>query len=315
MKTLKHQPSCHCSHCGHLPAKVLQFAAPDSKKPTYLMRGTLPAGVSLKNHQTRLSVRWVAGGRYTYEVDRRRFVLEPGKFLVLNDGQTYNSHTERDSTAESITVSFDATVLANVLEAETKKEEWLLDNPFESQLQENISFLTNDFRAEGEMPKILENFVRQSQQTKTATTALDESFYALMKQLLKEQRKISRDLANIASAKQSTREELFRRINRARDFIRANFTEELKIEAIAAEVCLSPYHFLRTYKQAFQTTPHQELLNVRLSKAQELLLRSKQNFSLARIALEAGFSDLSSFSKAFKQRFGTSPSRYENRAT
>jgi AraC family transcriptional regulator len=312
MKTIQHQPSCHCSHCGHLPAKVLQFAAPDSQKPTYLMRGTLPAGVALKNHQTRLSVRWVANGRYTYEVDSQRFVLEPGKFLVLNNGQTYNSYVERDVRAESMTVSFDAAVLANVLGAETQKEEFLLDNPFDANAAENISFLTDVYRADGAMQKILENLVRDSGQTKTVTTALDESFYALMKQLLTEQKKISRELSNIASAKKATREELYRRVARARDFIRANFTEELKIEAIAAEVYMSPFHFLRTYKQAFQTTPHQELLNARLAKAHELLLSSKQNFSLARIALEAGFSDLSSFSKAFKQRFGTSPSRFES---
>ena len=49
------------------------------------MRGTL-RDATLSNHRSRLSVRWIVGGQYTYEVDGVRFVLEPGKFLILNDG-------------------------------------------------------------------------------------------------------------------------------------------------------------------------------------------------------------------------------------
>lgn len=306
---LIHVQSCQCSHCGHLPTRVFgRFPTPNVEKPgSYLMRGSL-RDVRLSNHRSRLSVRWVVGGSYTYEVDGERFVLEPGKFLIINDGQIYNSTTARGIVADSLTVSFDYRVFKNVLTALSNKAEWLLDNPFDAGSKSEIGFLVNSYRIEGEFQTLLEQFARFSRGG-FIPSALDESFYLLMRQLLTSQKKVLREVSNIPSAKKSTREELYRRISRAREFLRANSGDELRIETVAAEACLSPFHFLRTYKKAFGVSPHQEILGIRLEKARRLMSRNK--FSLGRIAIESGFADLSSFSKAFHQRFGIAPSQFE----
>ena len=57
-----------------------------------------------------------------------------------------------------------------------------------------------------------------------------------------------------------------------------------------------------------------EYLNtVRLNVAKDLLITS--NYNLSEIAREAGYTDLSYFSKLFKKEYGISPSKYrkENR--
>lgn len=271
------------------------------------MRGSL-RDVMLSNHRSRLSVRWVVGGRYTYEVDDERFVLEPGKFLIINDGQTYNSVTAHGIVTDCLTVSFDYSVFENVLITLSNTDGWLLDNPFKAKPNSEIGFLLNTYRIEGEFQTLLEQFVRFTRGA-FVPTALDESFYLLMRQLLVSQKKVVREVLNIPSAKKSTREELYRRISRAREFLRANADDELRIETVAAEANLSAFHFLRTYKKAFGISPHQEILNIRLEKAHKLMSLGK--FSLGRIAIESGFGDLSSFSKAFRQRFGIAPSQSE----
>ncbi len=271
------------------------------------MRGSL-RDVTLSNHRSRLSVRWIVGGRYTYEVDGERFILEPGKFLIINDGQTYNSVTAHGIVTDCLTVSFNYSVFENVLTTLSNTDGWLLDNPFNANPNSEISFLLNTYRIEGEFQTLLEQFARFTQGA-FVPTALDESFYLLMRQLLVSQKKVVREVLNIPSAKKSTREELYRRISRAREFLRANADDELRIETVAAEANLSAFHFLRTYKKAFGVSPHQEILNIRLEKARKLMSLGK--FSLGRIAIESGFGDLSSFSKAFRQRFGIAPSQSE----
>lgn len=292
--------------------KILGFGGAETagvfQKPTYLMSGRL-RDVTLNNHLARLSVRWVQTGRYVYEVDRQRFVLEPGNFLVLNVGQTYNSAVERHTLTDSLTVSFDDKILGDVHAALTQTAESLLDGGGERVAPPAIQFLNDAYRAGEKLQNLLTHFAAESLKPRGAT-ALDESFYALMRQLLEDRQQINRQIAGIAGAKKSTREELFRRIRRARDFIRANSANELKIDIIAAEANMSPYHFLRTYKQAFGVTPHQELLQMRLDTARSMMQSRRPLFSLARIASTAGFSDLSSFSKAFKKQFGIAPSRF-----
>lgn len=165
------------------------FPAPNVEKPgSYLMRGSL-RDVMLSNHRSRLSVRWIVGGRYTYEVDGERFVLEPGKFLIINDGQIYNSVTARGIVADTFTVSFDYGVFKDVLTGLSNKEEWLLDNPFGANQNSENGFLVNAYRVEGEFQTLLEQFVRFSRGG-FIPAALDELFYSLMRQMLVSQKKV-----------------------------------------------------------------------------------------------------------------------------
>ena len=79
----------------------------------------------------------------------------------------------------------------------------------------------------------------------------------------------------------------------------------LTIEEIAAEACLSPFHFMRTFRRAFGVPPHRYLVDLRLERACALMGR----YPLHVLAVLSGFSDLSAFSKAFRARYGVAPSR------
>jgi AraC family transcriptional regulator len=92
-----------------------------------------------------------------------------------------------------------------------------------------------------------------------------------------------------------------RRIATAIRFIELHFKRALSIEELSALVGISPYHFLRTFKQVAGLTPHQFILRRRLREA-ALRLRTTTEPVLD-IALDAGFGDLSNFNHTFRPSF------------
>jgi AraC-like DNA-binding protein len=77
---------------------------------------------------------------------------------------------------------------------------------------------------------------------------------------------------------------------------------------MAAVACLSPNHFLRTFKQLFHQTPHQYLISKRLEEARRLL--SLTEMPVTDVCFSVGFESLGSFSWLFRHRTGVSPEAY-----
>ena len=70
--------------------------------------------------------------------------------------------------------------------------------------------------------------------------------------------------------------------------MRDNLHEPLSLEYIAQVAALSPYHFLRSFKQHFGQTPHAYLTNQRLKQAKRLLAHT--DIPVTDICLDVGFS-------------------------
>ena len=112
----------------------------------------------------------------------------------------------------------------------------------------------------------------------------------------------------IAVIKRSTRIELFKRLDRTREWIEQNYSSAISLEDMAAQANLNSQHFLRMFKQCYNTTPHQFLINKRLENAKRILASGHD--SVSAVCSTIGFESLSSFSWLFKQKFGVSPSKY-----
>jgi AraC family transcriptional regulator len=86
---------------------------------------------------------------------------------------------------------------------------------------------------------------------------------------------------------------------------------EHSLTSLAGDAAMSPYHFLRTFRQVVGMAPHQYVLRTRLQRAALRLRRSRDEISA--IAFDAGFNDLSTFNRRFKKVMGASPSLYRAR--
>jgi AraC-like DNA-binding protein len=118
-------------------------------------------------------------------------------------------------------------------------------------------------------------------------------------------------LNGIRSVKLETRKELLRRLHTGRQYMDENFLKIDEISEVATISNLSTFHFFRSFRQAFGTTPYQYILNKRLDMAKSMM--NDPGTSLSRIASTCNFSDLFTFSKAFKRRFSVSPSQFQTK--
>jgi transcriptional regulator GlxA family with amidase domain len=117
-----------------------------------------------------------------------------------------------------------------------------------------------------------------------------------------------RRLRSIPVQDESYAERLLIQLSRARAVADSRFADAVGVDDMAEAAAMSKYHFIRRFSDAFDITPYQYLLRVRLEHARSRLETTRDPVSA--ICGESGFSSLGSFSWAFKQRYGHSPSAY-----
>ena len=101
------------------------------------------------------------------------------------------------------------------------------------------------------------------------------------------------------------------RLRRARALIDACYDHPLDLAQIAREASFSPYHFIRLFRQAFDQTPHQYLIQRRIERAKMLLAAGE--LSVTEVCFEVGFQSLGSFSALFHRSVGQPPKVYRAR--
>lgn len=97
-------------------------------------------------------------------------------------------------------------------------------------------------------------------------------------------------------------------LQKARELILDQLGETLRLDTIADVAGLSPYHLVRSFKQAYGQTPHAFQLDQRINRGKQLL---KRGHSLISVAHSLGFADQSHFQRHFKHRHAVTPKVYQ----
>ncbi|MCQ8865764.1 AraC family transcriptional regulator [Vibrio splendidus] len=100
----------------------------------------------------------------------------------------------------------------------------------------------------------------------------------------------------------------FSRISRVLTYIHSNLSSSLSLEDIATQSCWSRWQLQRVFQAETGLTVANYVRELKLSQAAEHLLDGKER--VIDIALGLGFNSEISFSRSFKQMFGSSPSQY-----
>ena len=103
-----------------------------------------------------------------------------------------------------------------------------------------------------------------------------------------------------------------RRLRAVVEYIEEHLDGGPSLAQLAAVVGLNPYHFARQFKAATGLPPHQYVIARRVERAKQLL-QAGTDLSLAEVALHAGFSDQSQFSRHFKRLAGVTPGQFRRR--
>ncbi|MBP1852905.1 helix-turn-helix domain-containing protein [Rhizobium halophytocola] len=102
-----------------------------------------------------------------------------------------------------------------------------------------------------------------------------------------------------------------KRLQRVLDLIEARLGEEITLEELAREACLSPFHFSRLFHQTTGLPPHRFVIDRRIRAAQRMLQTGQ--LSIAEIAFDTGFGSQANFTRTFRKLTGTTPGQFRGR--
>jgi AraC family transcriptional regulator len=254
-----------------------------------------------------LSLKCMQNGRALYRIDRGEFSVDDGGYLILNNRQPYSIEIASPTCVETFVLWFPDGWAEQVVSGLTRPNEWLLDTPDKAAAPASF-FERYTPHDQTVSPKARELRRAFSSAEGIEDNWLEEKLRELLAAMVHSQTRLKRQIHALPAARASTREELWRRVNRARDFLHAHVGMSVRLSDVAAAACLSPFHLLRTFQAAFRQTPHQYLQHCRLERAKFLL--EKTRIPVTAICLDCGFTSLGSFSALFQKKFGMSPTKW-----
>ena len=98
-------------------------------------------------------------------------------------------------------------------------------------------------------------------------------------------------------------------VERAADYIRSHFQEDLTVSKLALYVRLNRSYLTTVFQNTLHVSPQQFLMRFRMERASQLLLEG--TLSVGEVARSCGYPDPLTFSKAFKRTLGVTPSQYQ----
>ncbi|MBP3233659.1 MAG: response regulator [Eubacterium sp.] len=98
-------------------------------------------------------------------------------------------------------------------------------------------------------------------------------------------------------------------IDKAQEYIMANYKNDISLDDVSRSVDISPYYFSKIFKESTGKTFIDYLTGLRIDKAKELL--ENTDLSMKEICSEVGYSNPNYFSRIFKKITGFSPTEYK----
>ena len=95
---------------------------------------------------------------------------------------------------------------------------------------------------------------------------------------------------------------------RVAEYIEEHLAEDPSLATLADVARLSPYHFVRAFKQSFGLPPHRYMSRLRVEQAKALL--ANPAMSVTQVGFNLGFSETSSFTTTFRKHTGLTPTAY-----
>jgi len=255
----------------------------------------------VENFTGPLSIKTVMQGEAFWRTSAGVFGLGPDEFLICNAGEIYSIAIDSLTPVTTCCVFFATGFVERIaLDATTPVDAALDDPERDAPALEFLSRLHSG-PLTWRVQSLAERCSAESQ-----PSSFEEDFLEIAHGMLYLYREIQERIARIPAARLSTRKELFRRIERAREYMRyagrnVSLTESARVAG------LSPYHFHRAFSAAHQTTPHAYLTRLRLEIAKE---RIANGALISDAADGAGFSNPPSFTRLFRMHYGMTPTQF-----
>jgi len=265
---------------------------------------SLDANLSFKN----FSIKYVISGDEIYRLKEQDYTLKGGDYLLCNKHCEGKVFIDSKTHVKGICIDIDSDILSEVVASfrapDTNNPDLCMDKYFNS-----LDFMEQQYDAKcsqlGSQLKDLDAIIQKNPHDDYQFDP--EFYYKLSEGIISDYIPVIRQLQSIRSIKSETKKDLLRKLSKGKAFIDLNYLLEIDISMVAMESNMSQYHFFRLFRDVYGVSPYQYIKQKRMQAAYEIM--KKNRLPLAQLAMEVGYSDIYSFSKAYKQYFGCPPSQ------
>jgi AraC-like DNA-binding protein len=253
--------------------------------------------VSPHRHSAVFSIKTVFAGLERYQFQEREVGVSAGEVLLVSPNRTYGSSIRTSEPTDSFSIFIPRSWIEEKMNlAQLDHVHRLLDSGASSV---SLPVSAEIDAATRELACALAHAEGDSLGAQQALAGVAQRVFNFVE--------TAGELASrIDAANATTRLELLRRVSRVRDLLESRIQAGVSLGELAREACLSEFHLLRVFKQAFGTTPARYLERRRMERAFNLLLGSE--LPIAEVAASCGYSNLSAFGRAFRRAWGNSAS-------
>ena len=260
-----------------------------------------------KNNDGAYSFKYNFTGKEFYDFSNKHLATMSDRFLLTNPDSRYSSYIDEEKKVNTLYLFFSTKEIQSLYHSLITNEEKLLDTPNGGIAE--LHFYEKLYELTPEINLLLKEIVKNTLDV-DAFCKIEHQIYLLKQNLIISQHDVIEKQQNIKSTKVSTKQEVFKRIQIAKDYIDSYFDKPLSNKELANIACMCEHHFLRRFKSIFNVTPYQYLSNRRIEQAKILLV--KEHNSIGEISLSLGFDNFTSFNRSFKKNVGCSPTDFKS---
>jgi AraC-like DNA-binding protein len=245
-------------------------------------------------------------GEAFYNVGNGNYRLTNSTYLLLNHKQEYSISIDAKQDIQSFTIFFSSELINTIHYSHIEGYEKSLANYTR---EKQAEFFVRNYDFSKKFFKIYSDFKNHYQHNKTNKLWLEEKLNIIGEQIVLENLNNFKSVDRVNYSKASTRKELYKRALIAKEYLFANFDNEVSLNEVSRVSSLSVNNLIKIFQHFFGKTPHQYLVHIRVNHAMHLL--STTELSLEDVVLKVGFSSVPSFATLFHKIAGLTPMQYK----
>ena len=244
----------------------------------------METGASWPHYHSLYEIYFLLEGNCTYFINNKVYNVQSGDIVIVPDG--FIHHSRYDNTNHSrILINCTSRYIPASIRSYIASENYLYRNPSVTDEIKNI------------LEKIENEYTLKDSLSEEIISCHTHSlFYLLIR---------NADTCLDVDSRNKV-------IEQAVAYIRENFASDVSLSFIAEMFSVSPEHFSRMFKKETGLGFSKYLNSLRLQHAEQLL-RTTRKPNITKIAESCGFEDSNYFSKKFKEVYGISPKKVQNK--
>ena len=249
-----------------------------------------PNGVDVHHHDF-YEVYYLISGQVEYWVDGRIIRMEPGDLLLINPMELHRPLASQGTMYERFVLWINREFLEGL--------EGRLNSCFDTSLPSHTHLLRP---GQSERAALMSRLGEIVQEAYSRDFGSQVSAYGQFLQFMVQLNRLA-----LRTQPKEESEQLSELVRNVLHYISQNLSEELSLEHIAGQFYISKYHLSHAFSREVGVSVYRYIMLRRLLMARQLLSAGE---SAKQVCRNCGFSDYTSFYRAFKSEYGISPREF-----